>query len=51
MWTLLKRFLNIINLDVDYYILKILQKIGESYKIQKSLLKQELEHDEIYEDN
>ena len=25
-------------------------KIGESYKLQPSLLKQELEHDEIYED-
>ena len=27
-----------------------LRKIGESYKLQPSLLKQELEHDEIYED-
>ena len=27
-----------------------LKKIGESYKLQKSLLKKELEHDEIYED-
>ena len=27
-----------------------LQKIGESYRLQPSLLKQELEHDEIYED-
>ena len=27
-----------------------LKKIGESYKLQESLLKNELEHDEIYED-
>ena len=27
-----------------------LRKIGESYKLQKSLLKKELEHDEVYED-
>ena len=27
-----------------------LRRIGESYKLQESLLKQELEHDEIYED-
>ena len=27
-----------------------LRKIGESYKLQESLLKKELEHDEIYED-
>ena len=27
-----------------------LKKIGESYKLQESLLKKELEHDEIYED-
>ena len=32
------------------HIDKSLRKIGESYKLQKSLLKQELEHDEIYED-
>ena len=29
---------------------KSLRKIGESYKLQESLLKKELEHDEIYED-
>ena len=28
-----------------------LRKIGESYKLQESLLKKELEHDEIYKDN
>ena len=27
-----------------------MKKIGESYKLQESLLKKELEHDEIYED-
>ena len=27
-----------------------MNKIGESYKLQPSLLKQEMEHDEIYED-
>ena len=27
-----------------------MKKIGESYKLQRSLLKKELEHDEIYED-
>ena len=27
-----------------------LKKLGESYKLQESLLKKELEHDEIYED-
>ena len=27
-----------------------MKKIGESYKLQTSLLKQELDHDEIYED-
>ena len=27
-----------------------MKRIGESYKLQKSLLKKELEHDEIYED-
>ena len=32
------------------HINKSLRKIGESYKLQKSLLKKELEHDEIYED-
>ena len=30
---------------------KNLRKIGESYKLQESLLKKELEHDEIYEDH
>ena len=29
---------------------KSLKKIGESYKLQESLLKKELEHDDIYED-
>ena len=29
---------------------KSLRKIGESYKLQESLLKKELEHDEIYKD-
>ena len=29
---------------------KSLKKIGESYKLQPSLLIQEMEHDEIYED-
>ena len=29
---------------------KSLRKIGESYKLQESLLRKELEHDEIYED-
>ena len=28
-----------------------LKNIGKSYKLEESLLKQELEHDEIYEDN
>ena len=32
------------------HIIKSLRKIGESYKLQESLLKKELEHDEIYED-
>ena len=32
------------------HINQILRKIGESYKLQESLLKKELEHDEIYED-
>ena len=27
-----------------------MKKIGERYRLQPSLLKQELEHDEIYED-
>ena len=27
-----------------------LKKIGESHKLQESLLKKELEHDEFYED-
>ena len=31
-------------------LLKVCKKIGESYKLQKSLLRKELEHDEIYED-
>ena len=29
---------------------KSLKEIGESYKLQESLLKKELEHDDIYED-
>ena len=29
---------------------QILKKIGESYKLQPLLLKQEMEHDEFYED-
>ena len=33
-----------------FHINKSLKKIGESYKLQESLLKKELEHDEIYED-
>ena len=38
-------------LDVEEFILiKILKKIGESYKLQPSLLKQEMELDEIFED-
>ena len=32
------------------HINRSLKKIGESYKLQPSLLKQELEHDELYED-
>ena len=32
------------------HINKSLRKIGESYKLQESLLKKELEHDEIFED-
>ena len=32
------------------HIKKSFKKIGESYKLQKNLLKKELEHDEIYED-
>ena len=32
----------------SYY--KEFEKIGESYKLQPSLLKQEMEHDEYYED-
>ena len=32
------------------HIKKSLKKIGKSYKLQPSLLKQEAEHDEIYED-
>ena len=32
------------------HINRSLRKIGESYKLQESLLKKELEHDEIYED-
>ena len=32
------------------HINKSLRKIGESYKLHESLLKKELEHDEIYED-
>ena len=32
------------------HINKSLRKIGESYKLQESLLKKELEHDDIYED-
>ena len=37
--------------DAEEYILKkSLKKIGESYKLQESLLKKELEHDEFYED-
>ena len=38
-------------LDVEEFILiKKLKKIGESYKLHESLLRKELEHDEIYED-
>ena len=33
------------------HINKSLRKIGESFKLQESLLKKELEHDEIYEDS
>ena len=36
-------------LDAGYCILNILKSIGESYKLQSCLLKQELEHDEIYD--
>ena len=32
------------------HINKSLKKIGESYKLQPSVLKQDLEHDETYED-
>ena len=32
------------------HINQSLKKIGESYKLQKSILKKELEHDEVYED-
>ena len=32
------------------HINKSLRKIGESYKLQESLLKKELEHDEVFED-
>ena len=32
------------------HINQSLKRLGESYKLQKSLLKKELEHDEIYED-
>ena len=32
------------------HIIKSLKTIGESYKTKPSLLKQELEHDEVYED-
>ena len=32
------------------HINKSLKKVGESYNLQKSLLKKELEHDEIFED-
>ena len=32
------------------HITKSLRKIGESYKLQESLLKKELEHDEVFED-
>ena len=51
MWILLKRFLNMFISDVVYCILKIPQKMGRSYKLQENLLKKELEHDEIFEDN
>ena len=38
--------------DVGEFIkLVVWKKIGFSYKLQPKLLKQEMEHDEIYEDN
>ena len=46
-----KKFLNMFILDVENYIKSSLRKIGVSYKLQPSLLKQELEHDEVYEDS
>ena len=33
------------------HISKSLKKIGEIYKLQPSLLKQEMEHNEVYQDN
>ena len=46
-----KEYLNMYNLDVgDLILFKSLRKIGESYKLQESLLKKVLKHDEIYED-
>ena len=34
----------------ELILIKVRKKIGESYKLQPSLIKHELEHDEIYED-
>ena len=46
-----KKYLNLFISDAKEFILtRVLKKIGESYKLQESLLKKELENDEIYED-
>ena len=45
-----EKFLNIFILDVGKIIIKIPRKIGLGYKSSSSFLKQEMEHDEIYED-
>ena len=34
----------------EFILIRVLKTKGKSYKSQKSLLKKELEHDEIYED-
>ena len=47
----LKKYSKMSISDVEeFHINSSLKKIGISYKLQPSLLKQEVEHDEIFED-
>ena len=51
MWTKTKKTPQYVHFRCGrVYINNSLKKIGVSYKLQTSLLKQEMEHDEIYED-